>query len=59
MTAPKPSKRRKLEYVCVAEDGISFTLSKKLVHLARDAKIKLTDSQAVPLLVNKLIEEVK
>ena len=59
MTAPKPSKRRKLEYVCVAEDGFSFHLGKTLTHADYGDKLKLTDSQAVPLLIDKLIEEVK
>ena len=59
MTAPKPSKRRSLTYVCLAQDGISFHRGKTLTHLKFGDKIKLTDRRAVPLLLEKLIEEDK
>ena len=52
----KKSKTRKHVWTCIAEDGCSFMIGKTYHHLERGDRIKLTDAQAVPLLIDKLIE---
>ena len=60
MDTAKKRKTTKTMYVCVAEDGFSFYLGKTLTRVEYGDRIKLTDAQAVPLLIDKLIErEVK
>ena len=52
----KKSKTRKHVWVCIAEDGCSFTIGRTYHHLELGDTIKITDAQAVPLLIDKLIE---
>ena len=52
----KKSKTRKHVWVCIAEDGCSFMIGRTYHHLEYGDTIKITDAQAVPLLIDKLIE---